>query len=317
MKYAYENLSPEQFENLVILICQKLLGISVQGFSTGPDGGRDAKFEGTAELHPSKSKPWEGKTIIQAKHTNGYNRHFKESDFFSTGETNTVAKEIVKISKLKKGKKLDNYMLFANRRLAGNAEDEIKEFISEKCNIVTASIYLCGVEQLELFLKNFPDIPEKAQIDPVDYPLIVTPDDLAEVIEALAPQIASLTEVPDDEPTPRTNYETKNSINKMSPEYAKEIRKRFLKETTQIQRFLSAPENQELLRLYEGIVDEFQLKIVSKRKDYQSFDEVMEYLLDLLYARDPILRQQKHRRLTRAMLFYMYWNCDIGRKEND
>lgn len=70
MKYAYENLSPEQFETLVTLICQELLGISVQGFATGPDGGRDARFEGTAQLHPSVSEPWKDRVVIQAKHTN-------------------------------------------------------------------------------------------------------------------------------------------------------------------------------------------------------------------------------------------------------
>lgn len=42
MKYAYEDLSEDQFEQLVALICQKLLGISVQPFAKGPDGGRDA-----------------------------------------------------------------------------------------------------------------------------------------------------------------------------------------------------------------------------------------------------------------------------------
>jgi hypothetical protein len=59
-------------------------------------------------------------------------------------------------------------------------------------------------------------------------------------------------------------------------------------------------------------VEEFQLKIISKRKTFQKFDQVMEYLLDLLFKRDPILNQRKHKRLTRAVLFYMYWNCDIG-----
>ena len=38
----------------------------------------------------------------------------------------------------------------------------------------------------------------------------------------------------------------------------------------------------------------------------------MEYLVDLLFNRDAILRQHAHKRLTRAVLFYMYWNCDIG-----
>ena len=69
MKYAYEDLSEDQFEKLVVLLCQRLLGISVQGFAKGPDGGRDAKFNGTAELHPSKAAPWVGTVIVQAKHT--------------------------------------------------------------------------------------------------------------------------------------------------------------------------------------------------------------------------------------------------------
>ena len=55
MKYAYEELSPNQFEGLVVAICQFVLGTSVQGFATGPDGGRDAKFVGTADLLPSTS----------------------------------------------------------------------------------------------------------------------------------------------------------------------------------------------------------------------------------------------------------------------
>ena len=98
----------------------------------------------------------------------------------------------------------------------------------------------------------------------------------------------------------------------MTADYAKEQRKRYLKETAQIHAFLAAPENVELLKLYESVVDEFQLKIIARRKDYQEFDRVMEYIVDLLFKRDPVLRQRQHQRLTRAMLFYMYWNCDIG-----
>ena len=64
MKYRYEDLSPEQFEGLVIFLCQELLGISVQGFSKGRDGGRDAKFVGTAQLYPSKAAPWDGTVIM-------------------------------------------------------------------------------------------------------------------------------------------------------------------------------------------------------------------------------------------------------------
>ena len=314
MKYAYEDLSDDQFEKLVVFLCQPLLGISVQGFASGPDGGRDAKFVGLAELHPSKSAPWAGTTIVQAKHTNGYNKHFSESDFYNgeVSEHTVMGKEIPRVRKLRENKQLDHYMLFANRRLAGNAESDIRAFLSKECGIPESSIYLCGIEQLEILLKTFPDVAAKADLDPVDSPLIVSPDDLAVVVEALARQEAEILDVIDDAPVQRTPYEEKNRLNNMTASYAKEFRRRYMKETRQIQSFLAAPENLEFLHKYESVVDEFQFKIIAKRKDYQTFDEVIEYLLDLLFARDAILRQHGHKRLTRAMLFYMYWHCDIG-----
>lgn len=313
MKFAYEDLSDGQFETLIVFVCQHLLGASVKGFAKGPDGGRDAKFVGTAERHPSKAAPWVGTTIVQAKHTNGYNRNFSEPDFFSAKSSNTVlGKEIPRIKKLRDSKQLDHYMLFANRRLAGNADNEIGEYLAAQCGIPASSIYLCGLEQLEVWLKTFPDVAGKADLDPVDSPLIVSPDDLAEVVQALARQKDEVSALLDDPPTTRVTYERKNALNNMSAEYAKAQRKKYLKETVQIRAFLAAPENLELLRMYESVVDEFQLKIIAKRKGYQSFDDVMEYLVDLLFNRDPVLRQHAHKRLTRAVLFYMYWNCDIG-----
>lgn len=313
MKYAYEDLGDDQFEALIVVLCQRLFGISVQGFAKGRDGGRDAKFVGTAEIFPSKTSPWSGTTIIQAKHTNGYNRHFAEGDFFSpTSDANVIGEELGRIAGLRKKKELDHYLLFANRRLAGNAETLIRNYISKRCGIPAASVYLCGVEQLELWLKTFPDVANIADLDQVDSPLIVSPDELAEVVQALARQKDALAKILDTPPTPRVSFERKNQLNNMSAEYALEQRKRFLKETSQIHTFLANPENAELMGLYESVVTEFQLKITAKRKSHQTFDAVMEYLVDLLFGRDPILRQRQHKRLTRALLFYMYWNCDIG-----
>lgn len=313
MKYAYEDLSADQFERLIVILCQRLLGISVQGFAKGPDGGRDAKFLGTAELFPSTTAPWKGTTIIQAKHTNGYNRNFSESDFYSkTNKVTVLGEEIPRIKKLRSEEQLDHYILFSNRRLAGNAESEIRAYIAKECDLLQESVYLCGVEQIEIWLKTFPDVPRIADLDPVDSPLIISPDDLAEIIQSLAQQKDNLSEIIDDPPTQRISYEEKNKINQMSEEYAKAQRKKYLKETAEIRTFLAAPENSELLKMYESVVDEFQFKIIANRKNYQTFDKVMESILDMLFNRDPILRQHKHKHLTRLMLFYMYWNCDIG-----
>jgi hypothetical protein len=316
VKYAYEDLSETQFEDLIVFLCQRLLGASVQKFSKGPDGGRDAKFHGTAELHPSTAAPWVGITVIQAKHTNGYNRNFSESDFYSRTSASTVlGEEIPRIRKLRAKRLLDHYMLFANRRLAGNAETEIGEHISKQCDIPGRSIYLCGLEQLEVWFKRFPDVPRLANLDRVDSPLIVSPDELADVVYALAENKSQVIAVLDDPPVPRVTYADKNVLNNMSAAYAARQRKQYLKETSQIHTFLAAPENLELLTRYESVVDEFQFRILSKQKDYQTFDEVMEYLTDMLFNRDVVLRQNK--RLTRAVLFYMYWNCDLGKTTDD
>lgn len=311
MKYAYEDLNEDQFEQLVVLLCRHLLGMGVQGFAKGVDGGRDAKFIGVAQLLPSKAAPWNGTVIVQAKHTNGYNRSFSEGDFFNPKSANTiVGKEVPRIKKLRDGKNLDHYMLFANRKLTGNVETDVRAHISKTCGLSEQSIMLCGLELLESWLKEFPDVPGKANLDPIDSPLIVSPDELSEVVQAFARHMSGAAVSLDAPPTPRTPYETKNKINDMGVDYAKALRKRYLKETAQVKAFLAAPENEDLLRMYESVAEEFNLKIISKRKDYQSFDEVMEYLLDLLFKRDPLLSANK--RLTRVMLFYMYWNCDIG-----
>ncbi|WP_230956777.1 ABC-three component system protein [Xylella fastidiosa] len=41
---------------------------------------------------------------------------------------------------------------------------------------------------------------------------------------------------------------------------------------------------------------------------------MVESLMDMLFNRDSVLAQSGYRSLTRALLFYMYWNCDIGKK---
>ncbi len=311
MKFAYEDLHHKQFEELVVLICRKLFGISVQNFSDGADGGRDSRFSGAAEIYPSKTNPWTGKTVIQAKHTNGHNKSFSDTDFFSKeSESCIIAGEIPKIKKLKLKSELDFYILFSNRRLTANAEETIRKEIAEKCGLPDASIGVIGVETIESYLKSFSDIATQVKLDPVDSPLIISPNDLSEVIEYIKANIDLSQEAVDKAPIPRTPYDKKNQINKMTTEYAKEQRKRYLKHTDQVKKFLSAPENIEIMNKYSMVAEEFNLKILSKRKDYQSFDEVMEYIFDLLVNRDELLRGNK--RLTRIVLFYMYWNCDVG-----
>ena len=79
------------------------------------------------------------------------------------------------------------------------------------------------------------------------------------------------------------------------------MKRKYLKETAVIDRFLSDPINSELLERYKSTIDEFQLEIIGKREDYPKFDNLMSYLFKLLFNRDPVLR--KHRRVNQGSAF--------------
>lgn len=204
-----------------------------------------------------------------------------------------------RITPLKNSGELDHYMLFSNRRSPGNGKSEIRRAISSDCGVPTSSIYLCGIKQIELWLKRFRSIPEIAGIDPIDSQLIVSPEDIAEIVAAFAQHRDGMVSILDDPPTPRVDLATKDRLNGMSDDYLKALRRKYLKDTEQIRQFLAAPENDELLSAYESAVNEFELRIITHRKDYQPFDQVMDYLIDFLFEREPVLRQRRHKRLTR------------------
>ena len=97
----------------------------------------------------------------------------------------------------------------------------------------------------------------------------------------------------------------------MSDEYAKKLRSLYLPVTRQIDVFLGDPKNDQFLEKYHDATEEFSLKIIEFQGAEDTFDSVFNYLLDMLIDRSSVLRGNK--RLTRAMLFYMYWTCDIGK----
>ena len=232
MKYQYHDLHSSQFEDLVIGICEELFGIGVQGFTDGADGGIDARFEGIAQIFPSKSEPWSGITIIQAKHTSGINRAFSESDFFGN-KSAQIDKEIIKVKKLYEDKKLNNYILFANRKLTPQKREEIVKEISTKTGLDKLNIHLVGIDNIERYLKKFPSAIQSANLNIFDEPLKITPDELAEIIEIFAKDnttYPSTYELDSVKEIKRKEFAVKNINNKLSDEYAKIIRNHMFKD---------------------------------------------------------------------------------------
>jgi len=313
----YFDLSDDQFEKIVIAIGQRLFGAGLMGFAPGKDGGRDAKFKGTAECYPSAAEPWTGCTIIQAKHTNGINASFSDPVVCNVEKlTGLICDEIPKIQAQYESGEAQNYLLISNRKLSGIAEPKLTKLISEMTGMPIENIALAGTQQLDDWLELFPDAKASLSINPLQSPLIVSPDDLADTIEGFREAVQVVTADEDrSTPTPRTSLEEKNRLNNMTPDFETALRKRYFELMFDIRKFLSDPINERFKASYQEAVDEFNLKIIAKRTDYETFDDVFNYLLDLLIGRSGILKS--NRRLTRAMLYYMYWNCDIGRSKDD
>lgn len=316
MSIEYHNLSPAQFEELVIEFCVELLGHGVQGFVTGKDGGRDAHFDGKANLLPSSQAPWEGKIVVQAKHTELLNKSFSESDF--RGSDSTISKECKRICKLLKAKELDYYLLFANRRLTGVEEPKIRKTISDSTGLAQDCIRLYDSSELDRLCKRHPDAVTRADLNPGRAPMDFDPLDLANVITKLADYKSVLNELLEGDtlpPAQRISAKEKNASNGLKEAYFKKAIRPRMVDFPSIQQFLSHPDNQPFVKLYEDVADELEGKLTAYNADDVEYERLLETMITRLFSRDFDLRQ--HRRLTRAVVFYMYCHCDIGNPTDD
>lgn len=316
MKLDYHDLSEDQFERLVVAICSWLLGPGTQGFSKGPDGGKDARFCGRAERFPSAAAPWDGNVVVQAKHTDLINRKYSDPDFSGDSASSVVTQELPRVVRLRNAGELDYYLLFSNRRLAGVAEKRIRARIAIAAGIDESAVHLCGEEALDGFLARQPDILRWARISPFDIQPFVDPADLARVIKAFADARDALSEfASEDTPPPerRVSLKDKNLINGLAGDYARLI-ETYIKEFKPVEEFLAAPENAAYLRYYSDTVDDLNGFISTHREKRHSFEQVLETLYKRLIDRDYDLKVNK--RLTRTVFYYRYWNCDLGSDSN-
>lgn len=311
VSYPYEDLDDQQFERLVIQVARQLFGAGVQGFAVGPDGGRDARFSGTAARFPSEAAGWSGVTVFQAKHTNGTNTHFSDPEFSGDAASSVISEELERIQRLASGGELQYYFLVANRRLGAVASEQISRRIAKATKLPRESIFLAGVEYLDEMLHLYPEVIGRAKIDPIDGPLLVSSYELAEVVLEMAESLRAPTSHTPASVVERTSYVEKNKLNAMSPEFAADIRRRYLPVSRQIELFLEDPQNASVVERYDDAVAEFQERIIEKRTDFRSFDALFNDLASNLIKRDGVLARNK--RTVRALLFYMYWHCDIGR----
>lgn len=312
-RYRYEDMSDDQFEELVVAICRSMLGRATHGFTKGPDGGRDARFDGTANDYPSRRDPWVGTTIIQAKHTSHVEASFSDNDFIGSGKV--LDQELPRIKSLADSGELEHYMLFSNRKLPGRKGAYIIQTITSTCGLDASDVAIMGIESIDTELEEHPEIADRLNLDYLVAPLRITRDALAEVIDAMRDAVVTSDRKQDSAPIDRTRFERKNELNEAPTDEMEELRQKYLKETYEIDKFLQHPANRDLLTKYNEAVDELNDRLPRLIQLHNGFMGAYHAIYDIMVNHSETLRV--NHRLVRSVQFYMYWSCDFGRSEGD
>ncbi|RPI71655.1 MAG: hypothetical protein EHM47_09740 [Ignavibacteriales bacterium] len=272
-------------------------------FAKGKDGGKDARFTGKADAFPSKSKPWQGKFIIQAKHTTNPVASCSDSEFQTI-----IKKELPKLKKMKTAGELEYYLLFTNRKLTGVKDGKLRNLLEDY------SYEIIGDEKIQLWLQEYPEVVKAAQLSKLLLPLEFYEQDLQELIIAFSKCPFSDEQVKDiQEDLARIPLDEKNRLNNLSKEYYENSLENSYEYFSKIKSFLVDPRNDSLKNMYKNTVSDLQDAFLLKRGDFYS----MEYFFDICYKKisdDRKLELRNKRSLIRVFLHYMYFNCDIGIK---
>lgn len=311
MDYRLENLSEDDFESLINMLCQKVLGIGTVSFSKGKHGGRDGRFIGTANKYPSESSKWSGKFIIQAKHTTDYNGSCADNSFFGN-PSSLINKEIKKIKVLKANNEIDNYLLFTNRKGAAESQEKAVIYIKKETDL--SCVDIIGKETIHSWLSQHKDIVKQFGLDKFTMPFEFYDRDIRDLIlifHDTLPDVKSDTILVLDRP----NIENKNQINNLDKSYYENVILNDLNRYhKQILDFLESPINQEFAQYYEETTVELKRVIETNREKFDGFNKVFDFLTKYLMEKEPE-KLKKYRNTIPAFFHFMYYQCDIGKEK--
>lgn len=312
MDYRLENLSEDVFEELVNMLCQRILGVGTVSFSKGKDGGRDGRFIGNANSYPSNNNFWTGKFIIQAKHTTDYNASCSDNPFFGN-KSSLINQEIEKIKNLKANGEVDNYLLFTNRKETESRENAVNHIKKETS---LSNVDIIGKDTLHLWLRLNDDIARQFNIGLYALPIVLTEFEIKDIIIAFSKEISAIRNInliTDNDIICNIPKEEKNRINNLSSDYYEnQIRRKSQQYFEDIDKFLSDFKNEEYANMYHNFAFELGNKIEVKRDTFDKFESIFMYLYDIIFEANRI-DLSKDKRLIWIFLHHLYFNCHIGR----
>ena len=105
--YDLSKLNSREFEHLVQSLSAKAIGPGIIIFGDGPDGGREATFDGIIP-YPTKTNPWNGYGVVQAKFLQRSSGRKKDGDWVLA----QLDSELAKYTKPESGLRIPNYFIF-------------------------------------------------------------------------------------------------------------------------------------------------------------------------------------------------------------
>ena len=309
MDYRLESIGDDKFEKLINSLCEKQLGTGTVDFTTGPDGGRDGRFNGTADNYPSNSEPWSGRFIIQSKHTEDHSASCSDNKFHGNNSS-TVEKEIERLNKLKAKENIDCYLIFTNRKETSKREEAVK-YIKTKTSIPNVDII--GKATINRWLQKYDDIRKIYSLDIYQMPFDFFEDDIRDVIVFFHENIPDVTS---ETPTiDRPDILRKVEINNLSLAYYENILVPDLNRfRPKILKFLSNPRNRKYTSMYEESATDLKRLIETNIDRFSDFKHVFNFLTSYIIDKDP-QKYKRHRNIFPAFFHFMFYQCDIGRNK--
>lgn len=310
-KFPYENISDEEFENVVIRICKELLGIGCSTFSAGKDGAKDSWFNGTAERFPSQAKPWSGVFNIQAKHTTIFNANCSDNDFLEN-QTSVLNKEVKRLKEIKLITPFDNYILFTNRKLSGITHPIIIKKLKDE--LLLQNTEIIARDQIDTYLTDYPFIANQFGLFKFIAPLRFYEKDLKEVIIIFSQESKVISQEAADyvHSFDLITKGKKNELNNLSKDYFDFILTHSTKYFEEIEKYLKNPINDRYTRMYSNTVSDLQAKIILERDRFLEFEHLIESLVEFIVTNNED-KLKDFRSIVRVFIHFMYFNCDIGK----
>jgi len=108
--YSLIGLSSRSFEQMIQALSCKLLGPGVVVFGDGPDGGREATFQGQLSGFPSEAVYWDGYLVLQAKFRQRPSGKVKDDSEWAVKQ---LRKELDAFAERSSKRKKPEYYIFA------------------------------------------------------------------------------------------------------------------------------------------------------------------------------------------------------------